>query len=618
MKKRNVKRIISSIISLVMVLSLCSASMVVYAEDNVDWNDVAKYYPFSSWAKNLGIKYNIIFLENNSRQTTRYEVANIIYNIINKRNINQSDIIFTDLEKLNSTEKKVVNVVAANGIISGYTDNTFRPFNSVTRAEFASILARTNILDNKKEVANARFDDIQKHWAKESIMKIANLGIVSGRSNQLFCPEDTITPQEILVILDKMVSLGIIDNNKLKSVMINTFKCKEYGEKEKFIVEEIYGNYDKIQNNVIYTWPYTEWYEPANGIELATYNDLQYAIFFSSSQATFVKKEGIEKEHYDNIVKSIYASKGLEPNNEINGNKNFTLKDFLIALKHSDDARVQYLYKAVADFMGSPDLVDYYIEEDNNSNMLDAPVTKCMLNLFILKIREFVNWSSPKLGNEKLEFETDPSKVPSNYYEYPFIVKGIPKEVYEKPTVYNGRDGYNSNAKDCFIWQFGEESGKIANKVTEYYNALVNVDYANTDFENFKRTLRANSYSVSEREIDQYIEYVKENKIVLKGNAKAIPGTIIIMHPLSYIRVVLDFEIVSAKENKNIFFLDLLNERGKDIIYENNKYSLIVDVQIAGAVIYNQNGKLDFGYYAAMRDFLYQCLYPSSSECIMR
>ena len=63
----------------------------------------------------------------------------------------------------------------------------------------------------------------------------------------MFYPDDGITPQEILVIMDRMVTANYISSDNLISAITNTFKIKQYNEKEKYIVEIMYSEYDKVQ-----------------------------------------------------------------------------------------------------------------------------------------------------------------------------------------------------------------------------------------------------------------------------------------------------------------------------------------------------------------------------------
>ena len=58
---------------------------------------------------------------------------------------------------------QAITKMSETGIVSGYPDGTFRPDNSITRAEFSSILVRSLGLTKK---VNYEFNDIDStHWA---------------------------------------------------------------------------------------------------------------------------------------------------------------------------------------------------------------------------------------------------------------------------------------------------------------------------------------------------------------------------------------------------------------------------------------------------------------------
>jgi len=259
----------------------------------------------------------------------------------------------------------------------------------------------------------------------------------------------------------------------------------------------------------------------------------------------------------------------------------------------------------------------HYIKNEDIYLPLEAPITKVMLNYFMLNFRTVSDWEFQTLRNRELQFETDPNKLPKNYYEYPYVIKGIPNYVYEQPVKYYGREGGNYNAKITFLRKYGEDSGFIADEVTTFYNTMLNVDYSKTDFYYFKNSLLNSSNGVSEEDIDKYIEYVKNNKIIIKGKAQAIPGTIVVYEPFAYIRVMLEFEVINANENKNLLFLDFKNLKQKDIIYPKSSYSFAIDVPIQG-MIYESEGKLKYGYYMATEAVVYECLYYDNYDYIMK
>ncbi len=72
---------------------------------------------------------------------TRQDMAVIIYRIIKDSLPEGTEVTFADGDSIAEYAKEAVAALAANKIINGYEDNTFRPDNSLTRAEGARILA---------------------------------------------------------------------------------------------------------------------------------------------------------------------------------------------------------------------------------------------------------------------------------------------------------------------------------------------------------------------------------------------------------------------------------------------------------------------------------------------
>uniref|UniRef100_UPI0013E8E097 S-layer homology domain-containing protein n=1 Tax=Longirhabdus pacifica TaxID=2305227 RepID=UPI0013E8E097 len=69
----------------------------------------------------------------------------------------QATTSFTDIEG-HWAEQKILQAVN-DGYISGYPDNTFRPDDNITRAEFASVIARATAV-NEEVVDFDGFDDV--------------------------------------------------------------------------------------------------------------------------------------------------------------------------------------------------------------------------------------------------------------------------------------------------------------------------------------------------------------------------------------------------------------------------------------------------------------------------
>jgi hypothetical protein len=94
-----------------------------------------------------------------------------------------------------------------NKVISGYSDGTFRPGQSITRAEVAAMLTKAFDL----EPGDASFSDTEEHWAKEAINAAASAGFLSGYPDGSFKPTAEITRQEIVVAL----STGLTEESDL-------------------------------------------------------------------------------------------------------------------------------------------------------------------------------------------------------------------------------------------------------------------------------------------------------------------------------------------------------------------------------------------------------------------
>ncbi|WP_026023432.1 S-layer homology domain-containing protein, partial [Lysinibacillus boronitolerans] len=101
--------------------------------------------------------------------------------------------------------------------IHGYTDGTFRPNANVTRAQMAAMLAR-NLSDNHvPEASNLFYADTATSWAKNDIEYIRTEGIMQGRHDRSFGPNDMITRAQMAVIamrwIDKQCVEGSTDTS---------------------------------------------------------------------------------------------------------------------------------------------------------------------------------------------------------------------------------------------------------------------------------------------------------------------------------------------------------------------------------------------------------------------
>ncbi|MGI5922218.1 MAG: S-layer homology domain-containing protein [Syntrophomonadaceae bacterium] len=91
-----------------------------------------------------------------------------------------------------------IKLLVNAGAVAGYPDNSFKPDNNITRAEFATILVKAF----KLQPQNGKvFADTANHWAKDYIATANANRIINGYSDTLFGPDDFITREQMAVMI---------------------------------------------------------------------------------------------------------------------------------------------------------------------------------------------------------------------------------------------------------------------------------------------------------------------------------------------------------------------------------------------------------------------------------
>lgn len=98
-----------------------------------------------------------------------------------------------------------INQLVALGAINGYSDGSFKPDNTITRAEFATVLVKAFQLTSQD---GKTFSDTSGHWAREYIATAAAAGVVNGYDVNTFGPDDMITREQMAVMIVKAAKLA--------------------------------------------------------------------------------------------------------------------------------------------------------------------------------------------------------------------------------------------------------------------------------------------------------------------------------------------------------------------------------------------------------------------------
>ena len=115
---------------------------------------------------------------------------------------------FTDQADV-KVDSDVVDTLVSLGVINGYTDGSFKPNDTVTRAEMAKMIYVLRTGNSDASAYNddySTFADIKGHWARGYVKYCQSLGIIAGQSATKFAPDQTVTAQEAAKML--LVTLG--------------------------------------------------------------------------------------------------------------------------------------------------------------------------------------------------------------------------------------------------------------------------------------------------------------------------------------------------------------------------------------------------------------------------
>ena len=136
---------------------------------------------------------------------TRAEAATMFFRLLDDE-VRQKNLAetngFTDTPK-DAWYNTAVSTMAKLGIVTGDPDGSFRPDDSITRAEFAAIAVR---FDDSAYDGEELFTDIAGHWAQNEINAAANKGWISGYVDGTFRPQKDITRAEAVTLVNRVLN----------------------------------------------------------------------------------------------------------------------------------------------------------------------------------------------------------------------------------------------------------------------------------------------------------------------------------------------------------------------------------------------------------------------------
>jgi hypothetical protein len=140
---------------------------------------------------------------------TRAEVAMIFYRLLENPGANPGIYAqFPDVDA-NAWYGQAVNTLAGRGILKGYQDGTFRPADTITRAEFTAVAAR---FANLPLTGTLAFPDVPANdWAFTYIASARETAWVDGLPDGLFHPVDNIDRASVAKIVNNALNRHCTD-----------------------------------------------------------------------------------------------------------------------------------------------------------------------------------------------------------------------------------------------------------------------------------------------------------------------------------------------------------------------------------------------------------------------
>lgn len=163
-----------------------------------------------------------------------------------------------------------ITEMSEKGIISGFEDGTFRPEETMNRAQFAALLA--SAFNPQPQRPPANFADVPlTFWGYDAIQKVYRGGFMSGVSSTQFNPQTTLQRFQVILALASGLGLPPGDVSALDT----------FADRDRLFEWSKPAIAAATQHHLIVSYPSTNWldpHEPATRAEVAAmvYQGLVY------------------------------------------------------------------------------------------------------------------------------------------------------------------------------------------------------------------------------------------------------------------------------------------------------------------------------------------------------
>ncbi len=115
-------------------------------------------------------------------------------------------IDFDDITSLSLDSQSAILMMARIGVINGYEDGSFKPYNKVTRAELSKMLSKLNQV--AMLVQYRSFSDVsEKDWFYSYVEQAKSRGYINGYTDGSFQPAGNVTFDELSAIIARILEI---------------------------------------------------------------------------------------------------------------------------------------------------------------------------------------------------------------------------------------------------------------------------------------------------------------------------------------------------------------------------------------------------------------------------
>ena len=226
MNKKNIQKINRATVAAVLAASGVAVTVpITVVKAETPFSDLDTYNSHYSSVMNLYNREIISGFQDGTfrpnKAVTRGQAAKMLALTIGVNTDNVKDPGFKDVSKKSSNYKYIAALVE-DGVISGFTDKTFRPNEPITRSQMAKILVRGfKFMEATKLTHN--FSDVSNKSANRFyIQTLVNLNITTGTSSVTFSPSKEVTRGQLASFLVRAENANVGGVNVKEVTKIET------------------------------------------------------------------------------------------------------------------------------------------------------------------------------------------------------------------------------------------------------------------------------------------------------------------------------------------------------------------------------------------------------------